>query len=197
MVHESFLTSRSEFFRRALNGNWQEAETRVIKLPDDDPEIVALYINFVCTGQLSTAKMKEKKMRTLDLSELHDCIEKEYDTLFSIFILGEKLQDIKAKNATVTAMMDLSCSRSTDNCWSMPTVRTVNRIYENTPPGSLMRHFIVRMWGSCTLRSIVDSANSMHRDFKEDVVQFAEKNYKPVKFNISATNGLWPYLETE
>jgi len=60
MVHESFLTSRSEFFRRALNGNWQEAETRVIKLPDDDPEIVALYINFVYTGQLSTAKIKEK-----------------------------------------------------------------------------------------------------------------------------------------
>lgn len=27
MAHESFLTARSEFFRRAMDGNWKEAET--------------------------------------------------------------------------------------------------------------------------------------------------------------------------
>jgi len=197
MVHESFLTSRSEFFRRALNGNWQEAETRVIKLPDDDPEIVALYINFVYTGQLSTAKINEKRISALGLLEFYDCIEEEHDTLFSIFILGEKLQDVKAKNATMAAMLDLSRSRRPDSCWLMPTVRTINRIYENTPPGSLIRRFIVRIWSSCSLRSIVNSANLMHEDFKEDVIQLAEKNYKPVKFNISATSGLERYLEKE
>ncbi|CAN9097586.1 unnamed protein product [Alternaria sp. RS040] len=30
IAHEAFLTSRSEFFRRAMNGNWKEAKTRII-----------------------------------------------------------------------------------------------------------------------------------------------------------------------
>jgi hypothetical protein len=46
-AHESFLTSRSEFFRRAMNGNWKEAETRIINLLDDEGKIFARYINYV------------------------------------------------------------------------------------------------------------------------------------------------------
>jgi hypothetical protein len=55
VAHESFLTMRSEFFRRAMNGAWEEADTRVVKLPEDDPDIFALYINYVYTAQLAIA----------------------------------------------------------------------------------------------------------------------------------------------
>lgn len=35
-VHPSLLTYHSEYFRRALNGSWKEAEDRIIKLDDVD-----------------------------------------------------------------------------------------------------------------------------------------------------------------
>jgi len=43
VAHESFLTSRSEFFCRAMNGSWEEAESRMVKLPEDKPAIFAIY----------------------------------------------------------------------------------------------------------------------------------------------------------
>ncbi|KAF2024703.1 hypothetical protein EK21DRAFT_117548 [Setomelanomma holmii] len=38
-VHESLITTRSPFFKKAMTGNWKEAQERVVKLPDDEPVI--------------------------------------------------------------------------------------------------------------------------------------------------------------
>jgi hypothetical protein len=46
-AHEWFLTARSEIFRRAMNGNWSESESRVVNLPEDSSHIFTLYINYV------------------------------------------------------------------------------------------------------------------------------------------------------
>lgn len=35
-MHESIICARSEFFRRAMTGDWLEKEQRLIKLPEDD-----------------------------------------------------------------------------------------------------------------------------------------------------------------
>ncbi|KAF7575259.1 BTB domain containing protein [Pyrenophora tritici-repentis] len=126
MVHGSFLTKRSEFFRRALNGSWKEAETRIINLPDDEPEIVALYVNFVYTGQLSTAPEIGNKNNNnqdsigLTKYEFLDYIHDAYDTLFSIFIFAEKIQDIKTKNAIVVAVLCLLKTKGPEDTLTVP-----------------------------------------------------------------------------
>lgn len=48
------LTARSEYFRRAMNGRWTEAETRTIDLTEDDPEAFALYLNLVYKNHVPT-----------------------------------------------------------------------------------------------------------------------------------------------
>jgi hypothetical protein len=42
-IHEALLTARSKFFEKAMGKGWKEAEEKLVKLPDDDPDIFALY----------------------------------------------------------------------------------------------------------------------------------------------------------
>ncbi|PSN62379.1 hypothetical protein BS50DRAFT_457197, partial [Corynespora cassiicola Philippines] len=47
-VHEDLLRTRSKYFDACLKGNpnvgtWIESEDRVVRLPDDEPEVFALY----------------------------------------------------------------------------------------------------------------------------------------------------------
>ena len=41
LVHADYLTARSESFKAALSEAWKKRQTRVIKLPEDDPATVA------------------------------------------------------------------------------------------------------------------------------------------------------------
>jgi hypothetical protein len=54
LVHSTYLTVRSEFFRAALSKHWKEGQSRVIKLPEDDPTTVAQYLDFVYKDMLPT-----------------------------------------------------------------------------------------------------------------------------------------------
>lgn len=46
LIHADYLTARSEFFNAAIPKSWKECQTGAIKLPEDDPAIVALYLDF-------------------------------------------------------------------------------------------------------------------------------------------------------
>ncbi|PVH96593.1 hypothetical protein DM02DRAFT_569316, partial [Periconia macrospinosa] len=97
LVHEEIICERSEFFRRAMNGNWAESTDRIVKLPEDRVEIFETYLNLIYTGKIPT--------------ELHavpptlDQMLSEYECLFRLYILAEKLQDIDAKNAAIESVL--------------------------------------------------------------------------------------------
>lgn len=52
MVHEELLTEHSPFFQAAIKKEWNESQDRNIPLPDDDPEVVSLYVNWTYTGRI-------------------------------------------------------------------------------------------------------------------------------------------------
>jgi hypothetical protein len=95
-VHESFICARSEFFRRAMNGNWAESEERLVKLSEDDPEIFAIYINHVYTNNIAT--------NSCEGSKAGDLIRHELLMLSNLYILCENLCDKAGKNAMVEAI---------------------------------------------------------------------------------------------
>ena len=53
IAHTSFLTCRSRFFQKALRGGWKEAEERMVKLPDSEPAIFALYLHYVYRNEFA------------------------------------------------------------------------------------------------------------------------------------------------
>jgi len=45
-VHADILCNRSPFFQRALNGAFEESKTKVISMPDDDPNSFTEFLNW-------------------------------------------------------------------------------------------------------------------------------------------------------
>jgi len=45
-VHRDILT-KSEYFRRALDGDFKEAEEQAIDLPEEDPDIFSFVVAFL------------------------------------------------------------------------------------------------------------------------------------------------------
>ncbi|CAA9962064.1 BTB domain containing protein [Pyrenophora teres f. maculata] len=197
MVHESFLTSRSEFFRRALNGSWEEAETRVINLLNDKPDIVAFYVNFVYTGQLSTGFKNEEELQNPTSSTFPTYIEAEYKIIFDIYILAEKLQDVNAKNAVLEVVLLVSGIADNEDYCYKPSTKTVNTLSEGTPPHSPVRKPIADAWAELDVKQLCESYHSMHKDFREDVVQCFSKFFQKPLGNTVAEKGVTAYLEAE
>ena len=53
LVHGTYLTRESEFFKAALKKEWVEGQTRHITLPEEDPKIMCHYLTYVYHQKLS------------------------------------------------------------------------------------------------------------------------------------------------
>jgi hypothetical protein len=106
IANEALLTSHSEFFRRAMNGRWEEASTRTVKLPEDRPEDFVLYLSYLHNGYLPTMTMSQDELMALGLKEMEEALRPEYDSLIHLYVLVDKLQDRAAKNAIVKAVFE-------------------------------------------------------------------------------------------
>ncbi|KAJ4327196.1 Kelch-like protein 10 [Fusarium piperis] len=52
-AHRAVVCTQSSFFDRALSSNFKEAASRVVELPDDDPEVLERFLEFLYTGTYS------------------------------------------------------------------------------------------------------------------------------------------------
>jgi hypothetical protein len=202
VAHESFLTARSEFFRRAINGSWKESDTRVVKLPEDDPEIFALYINYIYTGQLVTAQKSNEEFATLDFIDFGKIIHAEYHALFCVYVMAEKFVDIATKKAVLAAAIEVTGSKSLEGRWEVPTFITINTVYSGTPQKSPARRLVTDMCSSLPLKSILERAAglALHEDYIIDLANVSEK-MRPRKTgcggNLSVKKGVQAYLEDD
>lgn len=112
LVHKSFLTAWSEFFSRALNGDWKESETHTVDLTEDVPETFDLYLNLVYKNDLPVMTLDEDKLCALDTLEFLKHICKQYISLIHLYVLADKLQDIQAKNEALKAILQISYLRN-------------------------------------------------------------------------------------
>jgi hypothetical protein len=117
-IDSEILTSRSLFFRKALSGGFKEAEERVVKLPEDDPEIFGIYLHHLQTNELSVLP---------DPIPSDDTGDEEQAALINLYILAEKFQDVKSKNAIVRGLITSCYQKRFDNShyligWNMATL---------------------------------------------------------------------------
>ncbi|CAN9104502.1 hypothetical protein CC77DRAFT_1047498 [Alternaria alternata] len=194
IAHEAFLTSRSEFFRRAMNGNWKEAETCIINLPDDTAEAFACYINHVYTGQLPTTSKTTSELKKLTVEEFEHHVNDQYRIIFDVFVLSEKLQDVTTKNAMMEAALATAGLVAIDGLWRVPTCHVVNAVYNGTPAGSPARRLVTDLWTAVPIESIFSCIRRFHQGFVEDLGKSLQNNRKPAE-NIPVRKGVAAYQE--
>ncbi|KAI4697602.1 uncharacterized protein J4E84_000734 [Alternaria hordeiaustralica] len=129
IAHESSLTSRSEFFRRAMNGNWQEADTRVINFPDDEPDTFALYISYVYIGGLSVISKTAQELRMLDKVEFRVRFVTDLWTAVSITSIFDQFQ-LLHKDFTKDLGESIAKARAA-HLGNIPKKKGIDTYYEN------------------------------------------------------------------
>tara|TARA_R110002003_G_scaffold1389_7_gene22966 strand:+ start:462 stop:983 length:522 start_codon:yes stop_codon:yes gene_type:complete len=170
-----------------MNGNWAERDERLVKLPDDDPEVVATYINLVYTNNIATSPT-EKPMEK-------NAILNEYIFLSKLYVLSEKLCDVAAKNAVINAILAVSWERASDGVTYSPGVLPIAIIYPGTPEGSLARELMADMWTSVKTDYIVRHKESLPRDFFIDLALAHSKDRPTDKLSAARRAKADRYLE--
>jgi hypothetical protein len=158
VMHKSALTARSQFFKNAMGGRWQEAHDGLVKLPEDDGDAFALYEQLVYTGKVPAFDDSEETERKHSnyghnwVTCVSTHCKPEWENLCRLYVLAEKLQDVAAKNATTDAMIEkvqrkarIKGARSgLTEC--LPTPRAIDIMYEGTPGFCPGRQVLVHMF---------------------------------------------------
>ena len=133
-VQSSILTKSSDFFRAALKGEWLEGQERVVKLPEQEFDVVASCFHWLYTGSIfSKAPVSDNDpMRQL-----------EYAYLAKQYVLGERPIDRDFQNAVIDRIMEIPTETSADDVHFYPVDASVKIIYDNTPASSLSRKLLV------------------------------------------------------
>jgi hypothetical protein len=110
-LQKDFICSRSEFFNKALKGDYTEAKKMEVELPKHDPELFELYIQLCYTGQVSVkeAKIMDSQSSdtdsdsdgdaTVDEDQFRHDAQAEILKLSQLYVLARKLKDREAMNA--------------------------------------------------------------------------------------------------
>ncbi|KAF2999495.1 hypothetical protein E8E13_008797 [Curvularia kusanoi] len=125
-VHESLLIHHSEYFRGALTGDWQEAQSRIVTLTDVSVFTFATFVNWLYTGDLP-------------VDDLGWC-EEELDPVSAT--LEAELEHVRCiifADAYIATRFGHACERKLVNRLvhlPAPFFETIILAFENLPPES-------------------------------------------------------------
>lgn len=136
-LHKDIAVKFSDFLAAASRNGWREAAEGVIKLPEQDSEVFAIFEAFIYNGCIYSKKEGDE-FRGLDGVNKN----KEWARLSSAWLLGETLQASAFKDAVVDAWIDLLRSPQ------VPLSAFVS-IYPGTVGKSPMKELLidVAIWG--------------------------------------------------
>ncbi|GAB7333774.1 hypothetical protein MBLNU13_g05298t1 [Cladosporium sp. NU13] len=137
LVHASYLTARSEFFRAAFSKSWKEGQTRVTKLPEDDTETVGQYLDYVYGDRLPTYGQ-----RTPDQTDAM------YLALARLYVFGVRVLDVAIRNTIVEHFIAFSSTinHGLPGYHYYPGSAAVDAIYEGTTAASPVRRLLVNLY---------------------------------------------------
>lgn len=151
-MHEGLITSRSRFFRNALNGSWQESDTKIIPLDDVLPSIFEIYLNSLYFNRLPVIAAEGADEKT-----------GQVQSLIEVYILADRLMDSTTKNLVIEATIGRIRERK------LPKEDAVSRLYDGTTENDPMRKLFVNMYVKFgNEKSITDSQHLP--EFMHDVL---------------------------
>jgi hypothetical protein len=125
VIHEGVSTPASEFVRLALCGDLKEAKEGFIPLPEDNPDVFAIYQQWLYGGRICTSTV-DFDAGTMD----------EYELLVHAYILGEKLVDVGFKDCITDAIIEKLFTQA------QFSLGLTGEVFKNTPSHSPLR----RLW---------------------------------------------------
>jgi hypothetical protein len=127
-VHENLLSEASDFFRKALNGNFKEASDGVMELPEDDPNAFELFVRWLYGKALAPAST---------ILTAPDGKKVTIQDYLRLYVLASKLMMEDLENTTCDIAHEFY-----NNLDGLPDLRDVQYIYEHTLPDAGLRRLL-------------------------------------------------------
>lgn len=135
LAHKSYLSLNSNFFKAALKKEWVEGRTRTVKLPDEELNVIAQYLDY-CHG---------KWLPTASKPSLGPAKGRVYEVLTELFALGERLLDSNIRNAIINEIIEFTTVHTLEGLY-YPGARAINNIYNCTTAASPARRLMVELY---------------------------------------------------
>lgn len=156
-MHKEVFTGSSEYFNRAMNGDWAEATDKTLYMPDDRPLAFQIYAHWLYRRTIATQCAPTKIQTEVG----------EWGKLIQAYVLGEKIMDGPFKDALVDAMAKrASVVPPGDKRW-FPHVDWLKLLYAGTPSGSQARELIVEAYVNFSYTKGLD--DEYPKDFLLDI----------------------------
>lgn len=161
-VPKSFLTKTSDFFYACCNGEWKESKTKTVKLPEQQPDAFATYLQWLYTGELVLEQSFDDLSRESPRDErrqvAHDCNAE----LISLAFLGDQLAEPGLINAVIDTMIVVF-----NKCGFLLRKRVVKSLYQDLPENSAVRR-LVRDFYATNIQ--IEYMESHKADYAEELV---------------------------
>jgi hypothetical protein len=135
---------------------WREGDEGIIRLPEDEPDVFAIYVQLLYTGKLPIYEepSKPEGLTRLTRAEgekeypefyasVHAAVNREYIMLAKLYVLCEKIQDVTAKCALLSAFVESTLKVRVDGSQSFPPTQPIRHIYQGTLTSDPLRAFLV------------------------------------------------------
>ena len=155
-VHETLIKEQSGYFCIAFDKLWNEKQSPVMDLPEDEPGVVSTYLDFLYGKEVP-----------MYLDEDRDA---DFARLAQVYVFGEKIEDDKFCDSTMIAMcrgaeLIASDGQSTYKPGSIP----IATLYAGTPRGSPARLWAVHCYAKGGTHGI--SMLAYPKDFHSDLIE--------------------------
>jgi hypothetical protein len=150
-----------DYFEKAFNGRFKEAEDGEMYMPEESPEVVGLFIVWLYRGIIPNGNS-----------------QKYLDSLYDLYIFGEKIRVIKLMDKIIDKIQDISLAYN-----KYIDIDFLCKVYQNTRENSEMRRysaylFIFKKWKD-KQASIRNSATALVLEYvpdaSEEVIQGISK----------------------
>jgi hypothetical protein len=136
VVHKTYLTQSSAFFKAVMKKEWPEGRSFVIRLPEELPELIQHYVEYLYGG-------KPPSHTQAHGSEWSDGSH-QYELLAHLYSLGERYLDGEYRNAILREFLKLTTLEiGPQKIRFFPGTQCINIIYQGTTTNSPARRMMV------------------------------------------------------
>ena len=96
------LAQHSKFFAAALRNGWREKEERAVRLPECEPEVFKIFLNFIHSGKFYSSKEGDYQENQTDPRSGFDS---EFTRLAYCWVRGESLMSTVFRDAATDALV--------------------------------------------------------------------------------------------
>ena len=137
-VPREVLTKSSDVLRKCCEGEWKEAKSRIIKLPEEDVDVFSTYIQWLHTNDLVVVEEELQDMTDRDFDIRNDAAALQWDALVNMASFADRQADLTLANAVNDSI--LLVMMNTD---LVPAPKFLSQIYTELPENSKLRCMVV------------------------------------------------------